>query len=125
MRNLKTQSTWKKDTNKLSESSNFLAKHVTILKALADPVRIRIIELLKSEQLCVCHLSQELGLAQPLVSHHLKVLKEAGLINPNRYRYWTYYCLDTQVISEIYFIFGTLAGDNDSCNEDEIPKRPC
>jgi ArsR family transcriptional regulator, arsenate/arsenite/antimonite-responsive transcriptional repressor len=61
--------------------------------ALADPVRGRIVELLEREELCVCHLVDELGIAQPLVSHHLKVLREAGLVAGQRYRYWTYYRL--------------------------------
>jgi ArsR family transcriptional regulator len=63
------------------------------VRALADPLRARIIELLATEQLCVCHLTEELDVAQPLVSHHLKVLREAGLVDSERWRYWTYYRL--------------------------------
>jgi ArsR family transcriptional regulator, arsenate/arsenite/antimonite-responsive transcriptional repressor len=63
------------------------------LRALADPIRARIVELLADEQLCVCHLTEELGAAQPLVSHHLKVLRDAGLVEGERFRYWTYYRL--------------------------------
>jgi biotin operon repressor len=66
---------------------------VDLARALGDPLRWRIVELLSTEQLCVAHLAEELGAAQPLVSHHLKVLREAGLIEPDRYRYWTYYRL--------------------------------
>jgi arsenate reductase len=43
--------------------------------------------------LCVAHLTEDLGVAQPLVSHHLKVLRAAGLVTTDRYRYWTYYRL--------------------------------
>jgi ArsR family transcriptional regulator len=63
------------------------------LRALADPQRARIVELLAGEQLCVCHLTDELDLAQPVVSHHLKVLRDAGLVEGDRFRYWTYYRL--------------------------------
>jgi ArsR family transcriptional regulator len=63
------------------------------LRALADPVRWQILQSLADEDLCVCHLTEELGLAQPLVSHHLKVLREAGLVESERFRYWTYYRL--------------------------------
>ena len=66
---------------------------VELARALGDPLRWRIVELLATEQLCVAHLAEELQTAQPLVSHHLKVLREAGLIEPDRYRYWTYYRL--------------------------------
>src|SRR6266511_778337 len=48
---------------------------------------------LAGEQLCVGHLAEQLGAAQPLVSHHLKVLRAAGLVEPSRWRYWTYYRL--------------------------------
>src|SRR4029450_12606981 len=64
-----------------------------LARALGDPLRWRIVELLSTEQLCVAHLAEELQTAQPLVSHHLKVLRQAGLIEPDRYRYWTYYRL--------------------------------
>lgn len=63
------------------------------LLALADPLRWRIVELLEREELCVCHLVDELDVAQPLVSHHLKVLRDAGLVAGERWRYWTYYRL--------------------------------
>ena len=62
-------------------------------RALGDPLRWRIVGLLAGEQLCVGHLAEQLGAAQPLVSHHLKVLRDAGLIEASRYRYWTYYRL--------------------------------
>jgi DNA-binding transcriptional ArsR family regulator len=63
------------------------------VKALAEPVRWRIVELLATEELCVCHLVEELDIPQPLVSHHLKVLRDAGLVESERFRYWTYYRL--------------------------------
>jgi protein-tyrosine-phosphatase/DNA-binding transcriptional ArsR family regulator len=64
-----------------------------VARGLADPLRWRIVELLAAEQLCVAHLTDELGVGQPLVSHHLKALRTAGLVSTDRYRYWTYYRL--------------------------------
>jgi arsenate reductase (thioredoxin) len=69
------------------------APALEVARALADPLRWRIVELLAGEQLCVAHLTEELGVGQPLVSHHLKVLRTAGLVSTDRYRYWTYYRL--------------------------------
>lgn len=63
------------------------------LRALGEPLRWQIVQLLAKEQLCACHLTEELEIGQPLVSHHLKVLREAGLIEGERFRYWTYYRL--------------------------------
>jgi ArsR family transcriptional regulator len=68
------------------------------LRALADPIRCRIVWLLAHEQLCVCHLTEELGVRQPLVSHHVRALRDAGLIEGERFRYWTYYRLRPEAL---------------------------
>ena len=71
------------------------------LRAVADPLRWRIIELLSSEELCVCHLVETLGAAQPLVSHHLRALRDAGLVTSARHRYWTYYRLEPAALAAL------------------------
>src|SRR4029450_12836940 len=80
-----------------------------LARALGDPLRWRIVELLAEEQLCVAHLAEELATAQPLVSHHLKVLREAGLIEPDRYRYWTYYRLQPTALVRLAATLGLVA----------------
>ncbi|HEX2155650.1 MAG TPA: metalloregulator ArsR/SmtB family transcription factor, partial [Actinomycetes bacterium] len=80
-----------------------------VARALGDPLRWRIIELLAGEQLCVAHLAEELETAQPLVSHHLKVLRQAGLIEPDRYRYWTYYRLRPAALARLAATLGLVA----------------
>lgn len=72
-----------------------------VLKALAEPRRWRIIQLLSREELCVCHLAEHLGIAQPLVSHHLKVLRDAGLVESEKYRQWTYYRLRPVALAQL------------------------
>jgi arsenate reductase (thioredoxin) len=74
---------------------------VEVLRALADPTRLSICRRLGAEELCVCHLVEELGLGQPLISHHLKVLKEAGLVETRRHSYWTYYRLLPQSLNSV------------------------
>lgn len=74
------------------------AGEVGVLKALAEPLRAHIVALLADEELCVCHLVEALDVDQPLVSHHLRVLREAGVVTSERYRYWTYYRLVPEVI---------------------------
>jgi protein-tyrosine-phosphatase/DNA-binding transcriptional ArsR family regulator len=90
-----------------------LARHealpVELARALGDPLRWRIVELLSTEQLCVAHLAEELETAQPLVSHHLKVLRQAGLIEPDRYRYWTYYRLRPAALVRLAATLGLVA----------------
>src|SRR5215217_4089101 len=85
------------------------AAPVELARALGDPLRWRIVELLASEQLCVAHLAEELETAQPLVSHHLKVLRQAGLIETDRYRYWTYYRLRPAALVRLAATLGLIA----------------
>ena len=98
------------------------ASTTEVLKALAEPLRWRIVELLAFEELCVCHLVQELDVPQPLVSHHLRVLRDLGLVSTERYRYWTYYRLEPEMLAPLAERLSRLAA--------EIPdpasrRRPC
>ena len=64
------------------------------LKVLADPARLRIISLIQAQptgEACVCHLTDPLGLTQPTVSHHLKVLLQAGLVEREKRGSWAYF----------------------------------
>jgi ArsR family transcriptional regulator len=69
------------------------------LRVLSEPLRWRIVELLAAEELCVCHLVEMLDASQSLVSHHLRVLRDAGLVETERFRYWTYYRLRPNALS--------------------------
>ena len=63
-------------------------------RALADPLRLQIIELLRSQELCVCELCDKLGVNQSKLSFHLKNLKEASLVNSRQDGRWMYYRLN-------------------------------
>ena len=66
------------------------------LKALADPARLRLVSLIAAHdggEACVCDLTEPLGLTQPTVSHHLKVLHDAGLVTRHKRGVWAYYRL--------------------------------
>ncbi len=93
-----------------------------VLKALAEPVRWRIVERLAVEELCVCHLVEELGLAQPLVSHHLKALRDAGLVESERFKQWIYYRLRSDALAELGQRLAALATDAPAPTE---RRRPC
>jgi ArsR family transcriptional regulator len=62
-------------------------------KALGDEMRLRIVALLSHGDLCVCHIEEALGLSQSNVSHHLSVLRNAGIVEPHRNGKWVYYRL--------------------------------
>jgi ArsR family transcriptional regulator len=77
------------------------------LKALADPARLRLLSLIQAQpnhEACVCHLTQPLGLKQPTVSHHLRVLLDAGLVTREQRGSWAYYA----VVPETLETLGTL-----------------
>jgi ArsR family transcriptional regulator, arsenate/arsenite/antimonite-responsive transcriptional repressor len=92
------------------------------LKAIAEPLRWRILQLLGDEELCVCHLVDELQVAQPLISHHLRVLREAGLVESSRHRYWTYYRLRPDGLRDLA---GAVAGLAGSAPPPGDRRRPC
>lgn len=73
-----------------------------LFKALADPARLMIVSMLaNSEEVCVCDLTEPLGLSQPTVSHHIKQLKEAGFITSERRGKWIYHRLETDQIEAV------------------------
>jgi ArsR family transcriptional regulator len=71
-------------------------------KALGDPTRLAIInQLAGAEEVCVCHLVPDAGLSQPTISHHLRLLRDAGLVTSERRGTWAYYRLVPEVIAEL------------------------
>lgn len=62
--------------------------------ALSDPLRIRVLEWLRSQEMCVCDLCSELNVSQSKLSFHLRVLKDAGLVRARPQGRWTYYSLN-------------------------------
>jgi ArsR family transcriptional regulator len=97
-------------------------ERIATLKALAEPVRLEILERLAVEELCVCHLVDELGLPQPLVSHHLKVLRAAGLVSSQRFRQWTYYGIRTDALASVADELGGIAASAAAVGG---RRRPC
>jgi ArsR family transcriptional regulator, arsenate/arsenite/antimonite-responsive transcriptional repressor len=73
-------------------------------KALADPTRVAIVNRLASaDEVCVCVFVDELGLSQPTVSHHLRLLREAGLVEATRRGTWAFYRLVPEAVRELGF----------------------
>ena len=70
------------------------ARLADALKVIADPTRLRLLSLIQAQpsgEACVCHLTEPLGLTQPTVSHHLKVLLNAGLVDREQRGSWAYF----------------------------------
>lgn len=66
---------------------------VELLKIIAEENRLRILCILKGGEQCVCNIIENIGLSQSLVSHHLKKLKDAGLVRDNKKGFWVHYSL--------------------------------
>jgi ArsR family transcriptional regulator, arsenate/arsenite/antimonite-responsive transcriptional repressor len=75
-----------------------------MLKALSDPVRLRLLSVVASHtggEACVCELSDGIKLSQPTISHHLKVLKTAGLLDSERRASWVYYRVIPEALQQL------------------------
>ena len=75
----------------------------TIAKALADPIRVQLVDVLRQHagKVCVCELVPLFDLSQPTVSHHLKVLREAGIVDSERVGLWAYYYVLPDALEEL------------------------
>ena len=82
-----------------------------LLKALAEPVRLRLMSLIASHpggEACVCDLNDAFDLSQPTISHHLKVLHEAGLLERDKRGVWVYYRARTEALAGLGARIGNL-----------------
>ena len=81
-----------------------------VFKALADPTRVSIVNRLASgEECCVCDLTDAFALSQPTVSHHLRILRDAGLVEAERRGTWAYYRLVPDAIEGLRGVFEPVA----------------
>lgn len=80
-----------------------------MFKALGDPVRLRLLSMIASQpgEVCVCELTPAFELSQPTISHHLKVLREAGLVDCDRRGTWVYYRVRPQTIDRLAAVLAT------------------
>jgi ArsR family transcriptional regulator, arsenate/arsenite/antimonite-responsive transcriptional repressor len=74
-----------------------------VAKSLADPVRVQLVDVLRKHagKVCVCELVPLFDLSQPTVSHHLKVLREAGIVGSERQGLWAYYYVIPDALEEL------------------------
>jgi ArsR family transcriptional regulator len=85
------------------EQASLLA---TVMKAVADPARLQLLSLIRSAgEACACDLTDPVGLSQPTVSHHLKVLTEAGLIRREQRGQWAWFRVDEDRLRELGRVF--------------------
>ena len=79
------------------------ARMATVAKALGDPIRLQLVDVLRKHagRVCVCELTPLFDVGQPTVSHHLKVLREAGIVDSERRGLWAYYYVLPDALEEL------------------------
>ena len=90
-----------------------------ILKALADPKRLKIITMLSNGELCACKILEEFQITQPTLSHDMKVLCDAGLVNSRKEGKWMHYSLNTDCIHDfnVYLNYIIFESGDRNCTE--------
>src|ERR1700749_1798666 len=86
------------------------AELARLLKALADPTRLRLVSMVAAHdgrEACVCDLTEPLGLTQPTISHHLKVLVDAGIFTRDKRGVWAYYALVPAALNALAAVLST------------------
>lgn len=96
------------------------AKILAGFKALSDPLRIRVVELLRSRELCVCDLCEHLNVGQSKLSFHLKALREAGLLRSRQEGRWIYYSLNPTKFGDLEQYLAIFRGSTPT-----LPAQPC
>ena len=87
---------------------------VPLLKALADPVRLRLMSLVASHsggEACVCDLNDAFDLSQPTISHHLKILHDAGLLDREKRGVWAYYRIRPSALAAVAALIAATPND--------------
>ena len=85
-----------------------------VLKAIADPARLRLLSLLSAQEsgeACVCDMTEPLQLSQPTVSHHLKTLVDAGLVRREKRGVWAYFSLVPGALDDVARVLGSASGN--------------
>ncbi|MBA2946130.1 ArsR/SmtB family transcription factor [Streptomyces himalayensis] len=95
-----------------------------LMRVLADPLRLKIVSLLARETLCTTHLVEETGARQTNLSNHLRVLREAGVVETEPCGRFTYYRLKPEVIASVADSFAELAASARATAE-SAAKRAC
>lgn len=80
----------------------------SICKALGDPNRLKIVQMLSGCEKCACVILEEFNITQPTLSHHMKILCDGGLVNVRKDGKWSYYSLNCETLRDFQRFIGTL-----------------
>ena len=102
-------------------------EYAKIFKALGNPKRAMIVDMLSCGELCACKILEKFKMSQSTLSHHMKLLCECGLVKAREQGKWTYYSLDTDTINRIkqFLCNITSKKENCICKEDAACCKGC
>lgn len=86
-----------------------------ILKVISDPKRLQIIDIISCGEMCACDILEHFDFTQPTLSHHMKILSEADLVNVRKDGLWSYYSLNLDECNKIIEFLENLFNDSDDC----------
>jgi ArsR family transcriptional regulator len=91
------------------------ANGLELLKALSEPTRLKIIDMLSCGEMCACSLLEGLSITQSTLSHHMKVLLDCGLVSGRKEATWMYYKLDMETVAQFHRFIDGLTQPKENC----------
>lgn len=89
--------------------------YAKVMKAMSDPKRVKIVDMISCGEMCACDILEQFDFTQPTLSHHIKMLVNADLINVERRATWHYYSLNEKSISQLANDTIQLTSDSTQC----------
>jgi ArsR family transcriptional regulator len=96
-----------------------------VIKALSDPNRLKIIDILSCGEQCACDILEQFKFTQPTLSHHMKVLIDCGLVKSRKEGLWSYYTLDNTNCNKLILFLMNLVTDTEDCICNSKSKCDC
>jgi len=90
-------------------------ENAKIIKALSDPGRLKIIDILSCGEKCACEILEQFEFTQPTLSHHMKVLSDCGLVESRKEGLWNYYSLNNSNCNKLILFLMNLVTDTGEC----------
>lgn len=98
-----------------NEMKRNYSEYANTLKAIAEPTRLQIVDMLSCGELCACIILEKFNITQPTLSHHMKVLCDSGIVIPRKDGKWTHYSLNGQRLNEICDFMNLLTVTTKDC----------
>ena len=99
---------------------SFYNEKSLLFKALADSIRLEIVDMLSCGELCACRILEKFSITQPTLSHHMKILCDCGLVNGRKEGKWTYYSLNKKTVREFKAFLKGVTSRKENCICTEI-----